>query len=378
VLAVRFATFNASLARESAGQLLTDLSAPGHPQARAVAEIIQRTRPDVLLINEFDYVENGAAAQRFQDNYLAVSQNGAQPIYYRWAFVAPSNTGVPSGFDLNHDGVMAAPEDALGYGLFPGQYGMAVFSHYPIDFAGVRTFQRFLWKDMPGARLPADPATGAAWYSPAALSVLRLSSKSHWDLPIQIGGRVVHLLASHPTPPVFDGPERRNAARNYDEIRLWADYLQPAASRYLYDDTGRRGGLSPGALFVIAGDLNADPLDGEGLPGAIQQLLRHPRVDAALTPRSAGALEAAGRLGGANLAHRGDPAGDTAEFDAAGPGNLRTDYVLPSLGLSTQAAGVFWPTSADPLFRLVGAFPFPSSDHRLVWIDVLVPGAAQP
>src|SRR5687768_7187702 len=50
---VRFATFNASLNRNSAGQALADLSAPGNAQASAVAEIIQRTRPEVLLINEF-------------------------------------------------------------------------------------------------------------------------------------------------------------------------------------------------------------------------------------------------------------------------------------------------------------------------------------
>jgi 3-phytase len=30
--------------------------------------------------------------------------------------------------------------------------------------------------------------------------------------------------------------------------------------------------------------------------------------------------------------------------------------------------------NTDPLFPLVGLFPFPSSDHRLVWVDVLVPG----
>ena len=40
---------------------------------------------------------------------------------------------------------------------------------------------------------------------------------------------------------------------------------------------------------------------------------------------------------------------------------------------------MFWPTTDDPLFRLTGVFDpdlpggFPSSDHRLVWIDVLVP-----
>ena len=30
--------------------------------------------------------------------------------------------------------------------------------------------------------------------------------------------------------------------------------------------SGRRGGLGDGARFVIAGDLNADPADGDGIP----------------------------------------------------------------------------------------------------------------
>jgi hypothetical protein len=48
------------------------------------------------------------------------------------------------------------------------------------------------------------------------------------------------------------------------------------------------------------------------------------------------------------------------------------DYVLPSKNLRILDAGVFWPLSTDPLFRLVGVFPFPTSDHRLVWVDVHV------
>jgi hypothetical protein len=62
---VRFATFNASLNRAAAGQLVTDLSTPGNAQAREVAEVIQRNRPDVLLVNEFDYVPDHAAADLF-------------------------------------------------------------------------------------------------------------------------------------------------------------------------------------------------------------------------------------------------------------------------------------------------------------------------
>jgi hypothetical protein len=372
---VRFATFNASLNRNFAGQLVADLSTPANQQARNVAETIQRIRPDVLLINEFDFDATGTALRLFQDNYLSIAQNGAAPIVYPYRFTAPSNTGIPSGFDLNNDGVVGGPDDAFGFGFFPGQFGMAVYSMYPIDQLGIRTFQHFLWRDMPGALLPDDPSTAAPadWFSPAELDVVRLSSKSHWDLPIVIGKKVVHFLVSHPTPPVFDGPEDRNGRRNFDEIRFWADYITPGGSGYIYDDAGRTGGLKPGSLFVIAGDQNSDPLDGDSIPGSIQLLLEHPLVNTKLTPESAGAVQQAALQGGANLTHRSDPRFDTADFSDSAPGNLRADYVLPRKNLQLVDAGVFWPLTTDPLFRLVGTFPFPTSDHRAVWIDVTIP-----
>jgi hypothetical protein len=374
---VRFATFNASLNRNSEGQLIADLSTPDNDQAQTVAEIIQRTRPDVLLINEFDFVDDGVAAELFQENYLSVSQNGAEPIEYDYYFVAPSNTGNPSGFDLNNDGSIGGPDDAFGFGFFPGQFGMAVYSRYPIEYGDIRTFQYFLWKDMPGALLPDDPNTPepADWYSPEELDAFRLSSKSHWDIPIEIGGKQVHFLVSHPTPPVFDGPEDRNGTRNFDEIRFWADYISAGRkARYIYDDEGERGGLKPGSLFVIAGDQNSDPLDGDSIPGAVQQLLEHPLVNTKLTPTSEGGPEQAALQEGANATHLSDPAFDTADFADTAPGNLRADYVLPRKNLRITDAAVFWPLNTDPLFPLVGTFPFPSSDHRLVWIDVRVPG----
>jgi hypothetical protein len=390
---VRFATFNASLNRGDEGQLLSDLSTPGNAQAARAAETIQRADADVVLVNEFDHVEDGRAAELFRDNYLAVGQNGAAPVDYPYYYVAPSNTGVPSGFDLNNNGVVGAPgtpaggDDSLGFGLFPGQYGMVVYSRYPIATDEVRTFQEFLWKDMPGAVLPDDPATPepADWYSPEELDVFRLSSKSHWDVPIEVPGRKpVHFLVSHPTPPTFDGTEDRNGRRNHDEIRFWADYLTGGKrASYIYDDEGRTGGLDRTEAFVVAGDQNADPFDGDSYDEAILQLLDHPRV-VDPRPTSAGAVEAAERDGGENIPQDGPDTEDTADFADAvrppdqprNPGNLRVDYVLPSAGLPVRDSAVYWLESTDPLFtRLIGVFPFPVTDHRLVWVDVR-PGRA--
>jgi len=367
---VRFATFNASLNRFGEGDLVLDLSTPDNAQAKVIAEIIQRARPDVLLINEFDFAP--AAVDLFRDNYLEVSQGGADPIFFEHDFIAPSNTGIPSGFDLNNNGVIGGPDDAYGFGFFPGQFGMVVYSKYPIVDA--RTFQMFLWKDMPGALLPIDPTTDELWYSPAELDVFRLSSKSHWDLEIQIGDKQVHFLVSHPTPPVFDGPEDRNGTRNSDEIRFWADYVIPSRSSYIYDDEGELGGIEPGEPFVIAGDQNSDPLDGDSIPGSIQQLLEHPMVNAKVTPTSTGGVWASETQDAINDTHLSDPAEDTADFADTAPGNLRADYVLPSKRLRIVDSAVFWPAAGEAFFELTGTFPFPSSDHRLVWVDLLVPG----
>ena len=364
---VRFATYNASLNRGTEGQLVRDLSTQDNAQAGAVAEIIQRTRPDVLLINEFDFDAGHVALDLFQRNYLSVSRNGSTPIAYPYAYTAPSNTGIPSGHDLNNDGVVGGPDDAFGFGFFPGQFGMAVYSRFPIEAEQIRTFQKFLWKDMPGSMIPPG------WFTPEELAVVRLSSKSHWDLPVRIGRETVHFLVSHPTPPVFDGPEDRNGRRNHDEIRLWADYISPGGAGYLYDDAGRHGGLQPGAAFVIAGDHNSDPNDGDSIPGSAQLLLDHPLVNDSVIPESPGAVEQAVLQGGVNLTHRTPARYDTADF-AEPPGNLQVDYVLPRKSLRIAGSAVFWPTTDDPLFRLVGVFPFPTSDHKLVWVDVHVPG----
>ncbi|MCO7223589.1 endonuclease/exonuclease/phosphatase family protein [Pleionea sp. CnH1-48] len=377
--AIRIATFNASLNRSREGELISDLNDGNNSQIAAVSEIIQRVRPDILLINEFDFDADGEAVQRFKDNYLSVGQNNQEAIRYPYMFVAPSNTGIPSGMDFDNDGSTSGPGDAYGFGFFPGQYGMLLLSRYPIDHFGIRTFRQFLWRDMPGALLPDDTATvsDADYYSDSELDVFRLSSKSHWDVPVWIDGRKLHVLAAHPTPPVFDGAEDRNGRRNHDEIRFWADYVGGRyQSRYIYDDNGQWGGLRGRGAFVILGDYNADPKDGDSTNNAIMQLLDHPAINSNTVPGSFGGLEDSLLEGLANIQHQGHAATDTADFNPNGPGNLRVDYVLPSKRkMELICGGVFWPSSKDTTHSLVGeGYPVVSSDHRLVWADVKLKG----
>lgn len=358
----RVATFNAYLNRNEEGVLLADLTATEvDPQASAVAEILQRVRPEVVLLNEFDYVADGSAVAAFQNNYLKVSQKGAEVIEYPYVYLAESNTGIPSGFDLNNDGHTGTADDAFGFGAFPGQYGMVLLSRFPILNEGVRTFQKFLWKDMPGALLPEDPADAdgdgstSSWYSDDELTVFRLSSKSHWDIPLDINGQTVHILASHPTPPVFDGDEDRNGRRNHDEIRFWADYI--ANEDYIYDDQGESGGLAPGSAFVILGDLNASPVEGDATNNPMAMLLDSDAVQGNFAPESAGGQE-------------NDPDNVHSIHHTAG-WKMRADYVLPSVAkLEVIQGAVFWPASNESLHRLTGLNEVISSDHRLVWADL--------
>ncbi len=350
---ITVATFNVSLSPNTEAALPALLANPGSSNPKKIAEIIQRVAPDVLFINELNYDGTRANLDALHDNFIAHSQNGQSAQNYPHRFVAASNTGVHSGFDFNNNGsVNDTPgsitygDDCFGFGRFPGQYAMAVFSKFPIRADEVRTFRNFLWKDMPGALLPDIAGSPAPndWYRPEELAVFRLSSKSHWDVPIEVDGHVVHLLGSHPTPPTFDGPEDRNGRRNHDEIRLWADYVDPDRDDYIYDDSGEAGGLGTGRRFVIVGDQNADPEDGDSFAGAAQQFTLHPLIDNSFIPVS-------GRGGS-----------DTAAF----AGGLRVDYVLPSkAGLAILGGGVFWPVAGNPLSSLVSA-----SDHRMVHLEL--------
>ena len=283
---LRIATFNVQ--EVTAAEVdSVDVTGRGlHPRLGAAATVIQSVRPDILLLNEVDLArapdgtladdDLGAVVRRFVSSHLAV---GPDSIDYPFVFAAPTNTGVISGEDLDGDGVSATPaamgsreygEDSWGFGLYPGHFGMAVLSRHPFDEEGARTFRTFRWMDLPAHHMPVE------FYGDAAPEV-RLSSKSHWDVPVRVRGSRLRLLVSHPTPPAFDGPENRNGRRNFDEIGFWARYLDGVEA--IYDDRGAHGGYAGEDPFAILGDLNADPSGGEAVLGgtpAISQLLNHP------------------------------------------------------------------------------------------------------
>jgi len=365
---VRFASYNASLNRSNEGELISDLSTPDNAQAKLVAEVIQRQAPDVLALLEFDYDSNGEALDLFQSNYLGIGQNGAEAISYEYAYAVVSNTGLLAEVDLDGNGEVSSPGDTYGFGFFPGQFAFAILSEHKILKEDIRTFQQFLWKDMPEALLPVNE-DNSSYYSEDALDVFRLSSKNHVDIPIEIDeGHVVHALIAHPTPPVFDGPEDRNGTRNHDEIRFFSDYVNDGD--YIYDDNGSTGGLSYGSYFVIMGDMNADTFDGDSTNDPISMFEANSKINQSVLtgnkiPSSEGGTEASMVQGEINAMHVGDPAYDTADFGDSNPGNLRVDYVLPSANLKVLQSGIFWPKEADPRNELNTA-----SDHKLVWVDL--------
>ena len=358
---IRFATFNIAMGLESEGELYQRLVSGEDQALKKVAAVIQNVRPDVLLLNEFDYFELDSALL-FINNYLDLPQYGNEAISYAHALNGAVNTGEDSGLDLDGNGIIGEPGDSWGFGRFPGQYGMMVLSRFPLQLQ--RSFRLFKWNDMPGALIPLNP-DGSHWYPDDIWKELRLSSKNHWDIEVTVDGQSIHLLASHPTPPVFDGPEDRNGARNHDEIRLLADYIDPQRSAYIYDDTGIEGGLPGNSKFVLAGDLNADPVDGDSSAQAILQLLDHPKINTGCVPLSEGSEEANREQGGKNLEQRGNPASDTGDFNDKYTGNMRIDYVLPSATLKIAGCGVFWPSSDQDGHELTDV-----SDHRLVWLDI--------
>lgn len=272
---VRVATYNAALTRDGPGLLLHDLMSGGDKQALAAARVVAAARADVLVITRIDYDHGLVALSAFAD---LVADAG---LDYPHRFALRPNSGWQTGRDMVGDGRIGTPDDAQGWGRFAGAGGMAILSRWPIATAGVRDFSGFLWRDLPGAMLPMRD--GQPFPSAEVFAHQRLASVGKWEVPVRLPwGETLRVLAFYAGPPVFGGPEGRNALRNHDEVRFWNALLDGVLPM-----------PPPVPPFVLAGDANLDPLDGDGLHGAILGLLAHPAVQDP-EPRSPGAIRAQG------------------------------------------------------------------------------------
>jgi hypothetical protein len=337
----RIATFSAPLSRDGPGLLLWDLRKGEDPQIDAIVQVIASVAPDVILLTDFDYDLDGLALKAFARTLYAAG------AIYPHHFAARPNTGVPTGLDMDGNGWRGDARDAQGYGRFNGDGGMAVLSRWPLDSSQVQDFSAVLWKNVAGANLPI--VDGKPFPNQAVQDVQRLSTGGHWVVPVMPpDGAPFHLLAWAATPPVFDGVEDRNGLRNRDELRVWENLLNDA----------------PPTNFIVLGNANLDPVDGQGIRGAMGQFLRRTDIQDP-APRSRGGVALA------DLTHQGDPALDTADWPDDPPGNLRVSYVLPGKTWGVMGAGVFWPAPDDPLSAILGDDGLAAGPHKLVWVDIM-------
>ncbi len=299
---LRVATWNVGLDRTGPGLLVRDLDRGEDPQIAAVIRVLVALEADVILLTAVDYDRGGVALGLLADRLEAAG------LAYPHRLALRPNTGMQTGFDVDRNGRLGEPRDAQGFGLF--------------------------------SLIPEGE-------EPGLVAVQRLATTGFWDVPVVTEGGPLHLLAWHATPPVFDGPEDRNGRRNHDEATFWRLFLEGALPM-----------PPPDAAFVLLGDGNLDPADGDGLREGMGTLLAHPAVQDALPRGTHGRLEPE---------HVGDPGLDTVIYDSLG--GLRLDYVLPSADLTVAASGVMWPPADDALWPDLAA----ASRHFPVWVDLTLP-----
>ena len=317
---MRVATFAAPLSRDGPGLLLRDLNKGDDDSLNAIAAAIIQAAPDVLVLTDFDYDLDGLALAAFAQMF-----DGRYPFM----FARTPNSGFATGYDIDGNGRTGDARDAQGYGRFAGDGGLAILSRFPIETGEVVDFSSLLWRDVPDAVLPQ--IDGQPFFVSGILDVLRLSSTAHWIVPIRLPEETkVSIMAFSATPPVFDGPEDMNGMRSRDELRLWEHVLD-----------GRYG--PPPDRFVVVGNSNLDPVNGDGDSAAMQAFLSRPDI---------------------RDPHKGIT---NADWGDGGPGKLRVSYVLPSTNWRIVGAG----TQSPALDAVTdGQGDAIAGPHSLVWVDI--------
>jgi len=357
---VRMGHFNV---RECSTDKIVD---PNDQQLTAAADIIARFAPDIVGLNELQYdianlpmsgmpgapmpstpgaFDGGAEnARRMAD---LVQANNAEV-----EFVDTLTTLGNSGFYWTGDTMGQNSFVLRGWGEWRGRHNTGVMSRYPILKDQVRIITDFAWEDLPDNKIAEiEAATGII-----VPSGFPLFEKSLNIVPIQVEDQVLYLVMLHTVPPAFDPI---NPYRNHDELHGLALFLD-----------GQLPGIEPlpaDAKFIVMGDLNADPEDGDGsIAGAIQQVIEHPAV-VGWFPSGAGFKGQNGQYN-TYLSGCGYDDGTTVQ-DPADKWQMQLDYMLPSTNIGTPLEGaVFWPDHMEnrPDFDLACH----ASDHRFVYADI--------
>lgn len=342
---IRVATLHAGITADPTAEnpvetLIDSLRTGNHTPARAVAQTVQTNAPDVVVLTGVSYDAEHRIAEELH-SYLTAGQRTEAGLDYPYMFTAPTNSGRESGLDLNRDGTIGGAEDAVGYGEYPGHYGTVIFSKYPILQDEARTFQNFLWDDLPENSMPED------LFTDLESSALRLNETSFWDVPIDVDGGQVHILAA----AMSSEQEQDDISRGEDIRRVIADYAAGQAW-YLYDDEGETASMSPGSPFVVAGVPAAEGASPEDLSVLLDSQVMQDTAPQAVTedpPAEAGATRDSSTL----------------------PGG-RASYVLPSAALDVNGSGVFWPHEGERGYEVVNPHSAYSLDDRLVWVDLTI------
>lgn len=288
-----FATFDTGLGRRGPGLMLRDLQAGRDAQAEAAVALIAAADADVLLLMDVDWDDGGAGVAALQARLATAGR------VYPEAVALRPNSGVPSGVDLDGDGTTHEARDALGYGWFTGDSGLAVLSRHPLG--PVRDLSDVPWEAGPEV-LPV-----------AARGIVPLATTAQWVVPLRLPGAEVTLITMAAGTPVFDGPEDRNGIRNRDELAFVATLVDAAK------------------LPIVMGRANQDPAGGEGWGDALRRLLGHPALRDAVPT---------------------DEDGSVATVDWRSVGPMRVDYVLPPRAARIVGSGTLHDETAGPA-RLV-------------------------
>lgn len=306
---LRVATFNAELTRKGPGLLLRDIKRGEDEQIAAFIALMSEIRPDVITLQGIDYDLRQTALAALIDTLRDAG------LSYDHHFASAPNAGEASGLDLNGDGTLGDADDAHGFGRYSGMGGMAVLSRFPIEQDAMEDFTPMLWRDLSGHIYPMLGET--PFGGEDVFAIHRLSSRGHWVVPIKTPEHGTFRLMTFHATPIYDGEEDRNGRRNHDEVAFWLDYLK--------FDTNPQP-------FILGGTANIDPVRGSGRRKAIKALLTSPVLQNPFDDRP------------------------TADFRDPLPGDLRVDYLLPSIDWQVVNHGI---VSAPEASR-----------HSLLWVDI--------